>query len=519
MRGLQLCLVTAMLSAALAVPAAAAAGPDWVDCGSPGANAQCTGMSVPLDWDRPDGPTITLAVDRHKANPATRKGILFLAPGVGFDFVLSGVSQGLFAQMPNLLRDFDIIGVDPRGGGLHPFLGRLPAPVRTDAITCARPVHDPAVPSFPRSQGEFDALVAHNKAYAASCASPLLDHLDTTNIAKDLDAVRAMLGESTVSMFHYGYGGPLAHTYASLFPHRIRAMAVDSPPDHTVPSAARVADYAVTVEREFTRFAEWCDRSPRQPGNATFPGCWLHGQDVRAVYDALLRKADTDPVQLDLPKGPAGDAETVHVRGNDLAFLTEQLLEIGDMPAPYGLGWANLSLAISEAQSGSSEMFALVYRYSWGYRDLWTPLRAGGCQDFPAQVQGYQDLRARERMVAALAPHTRGASQAWDMMTGCIGWPAAGTNPPKPLIARGAPPILIVGAKGNPWAPYEGVLLTSAQIENSVVLTYEGDAHIAFLSSPCVVRHLEDYLETASAPPRGTSCPAIPTGPPQPGSR
>jgi len=511
MRGFTLFLATFVLGTALAAPAAAVE-QDWVDCGSTGADAQCTTMSVPLDWNRPNGPAITLAVDRHKANPATRKGILFLAPGVGFDFVLSGLSRGLFAQMPNMLRDFDIIGVDPRGGGLHPLYGPQPAPFRTDRVDCTEPVHDPALSSFPRSQGEYDALVAHNRAFAASCDTPPLGHMDTTAQARDLDAVREALGEPTASFFLYGYSGPLAQTYASLFPQHIRAMAVDSPVDHSLPSVARVADYAATVEREFTRFVEWCDRSPRQPGNPTFPGCELHGQDVLAIYDSVLDKADTVPVRLDLPAGPPGPAETVLVRGDDLAFLTEQLLEIGDMPAPYGLGWANLAFAINEVNTGrGATVFASVYRYSWGFHDLWNPYRAGGCQDFPAQVTGFADLAARERLVATLAPHTRGASQAWDMMTGCIGWPSAGTNPPKPTIVRGAPPILITGAKGNPWAPYEGLRLMSAQIENSVLLTYEGDAHIAFLSSECVVRQLENYLETAVAPPRGSTCPAIPT--------
>ncbi|MEV4317958.1 alpha/beta hydrolase [Actinocrispum sp. NPDC049592] len=513
MQGLTIGLVTAVLATALTTPATAApraTEPDWVNCG---VDAQCAKVSVPLEWDRPSGAKITLAVDRHKTDPATRKGVLFLAPGVGFDMVIAGIRQGLLAQMPEVLRDFDIVGVDPRGGGLHPFNGRLPAPFRSDSIECTERVHDPAVNSFPRNETEYAELVRHNRAYAASCANPLLDHMDTTNIARDLDAVRAALGESTVSMFLYGYGGPLTQTYASLFPQRIRAIAVDSPPDHTVPSAARVAGYALTVEREFTKFAEWCDRSPWQPTNPAFPGCQLHGQDVGAVYDSVLRQGDTRPVRLDLPPEPGrpGPAETVLVRGNDLAFLTEQLLEIGDMPAPYGLGWSNLSIAISQAAQGVSPTFASVYRYSWGYRDLWNPIRAGGCQDFPAQVKDFADLKARERLVAALAPHTRGASQAWDMMTGCIGWPAAGTNPPKPSPAPDAPPILIVGARGNPWAPYEGLLATAAQIRRSVVLTYEGDAHIAFLSSPCVVRNIEQYLVTAVAPPAGSSCPAIPT--------
>jgi pimeloyl-ACP methyl ester carboxylesterase len=499
MRGRVAALAAALLITALAQPASAATGPEWVACGT---DAQCAKTTVPLDWSRPDGPRITLAFDRHLANPATRKGVLFLAPGIGFDFVLTGVTTGLFSKFPDVLRDFDIIGVDPRGGGLHPLYGRQPAPFRSDSIECGVPVHDPGVSSFPRNQTEFNALIQHNKVYAASCTSPLQNHMDAATQAKDLDAVRAVLGEQTISMFTYGYTGPVGQTYADLFPHRVRAMVMDSPPDHSVPGIVRVTDYASTVEREFNRFADWCDRSTN---------CSLHGQDVRTVYDQLLSQADQQPVRLDLPPEPGrpGPGETVFVRGDDLAFLTEQLLEIGDLSLQgSGNGWAALAVAISQAGTGTSPTFAYVYRYSWGYRDFWNPYRAGACQDFPATAA---DVRAAEPIVATVAPHTRGASQAWDVMSGCVGWPARGTNPPKPSIVRGAAPILIVGAQGNPWSPYEGVTTVSAEIENSALLTYAGDAHITFLSSQCAVDHMQTYLETLVTPPKGTVCPAIPT--------
>lgn len=154
-----------LLVAVVAPPASAApARPDWVPCG---VGAECAKIAVPLDWDRPGGPKITLAFNRHRADPAHRKGVLFMAPGVGFDFLLTDVRAGVFAMFPGLLRDFDLIGVDLRGGGVHPFTGRLPAPVRSDAIDCGRPVHGPGVTVFPRSAAEVGALVRHNRAYEA----------------------------------------------------------------------------------------------------------------------------------------------------------------------------------------------------------------------------------------------------------------------------------------------------------------------------------------------------------------
>ncbi|MGW5741319.1 alpha/beta hydrolase [Amycolatopsis sp. NPDC003861] len=488
-----------LLVAVVAPPASAApARPDWVPCG---VGAECAKIAVPLDWDRPGGPKITLAFNRHRADPAHRKGVLFMAPGVGFDFLLTDVRAGVFAMFPGLLRDFDLIGVDLRGGGVHPFTGRLPAPVRSDAIDCGRPVHGPGVTVFPRSAAEVGALVRHNRAYEASCAGPLPGHLDTVTQAKDLDAVRAALGEERASFFFYGYAGP-GQAYARLFPHRVRAMAMDSPLDHSVPVVVRAAEYASAVEREFTRFVAWCHRSAN---------CVLHGQDVPAVYDALLREADRHPVRLDLPPEPGRpepQQTTVAVRGDDLAFLTEQLLEIGDLTLPGGgMGWADLATAIQQASRGTSPVFAFVYRYSWGFRDLWNPMRAGMCEDYPASAA---DLLAARPIVAAAAPHTRGASQAWDALGGCVGRRTPATNPPRPAIIRDAPPILIVGAEGNPWSPYGNVARVSAQIQGSVLLKYAGDAHIAFLSSPCVAGRIEAYLDDLELPARGTVCPAIP---------
>ncbi|MDX3192791.1 alpha/beta fold hydrolase [Streptomyces sp. MN03-5084-2B] len=497
MRGRIAALVVLLLTA-LARPVAAAPGLEWVPCG---VAAECTKIAVPLGWDAPDGPKITLAFNRHKADPAHRKGVLFVAPGVGFDFLLADVRAGVFAMFPDLLRDFDLVGVDLRGGGVHPFNGRQPAPFRSDAVECGLPVHDPAVRSFPRTRAEVDALVRHNQAYAASCAGPSPGHLDAVTQARDLDAVRAALGEPKVSFFFYGYTGP-GQAYASLFPHRVRAMAMDSPLDHSVPVVVRAAEYASTVEREFGRFVAWCERSPE---------CALNGQDVAAVYDALLRRADRQPVRLDLPPEPGRpqpQQATVFVRGDDLAFLTEQLLEIGDLTLPgSGTGWADLATAIRQAAGGTSPTFAFVYRYSWGYRDLWNPLRAGQCQDYPASVT---DLAVARPLVAALAPHTRGASQAWDALSGCAGGGAAATNPPGVTVVRDAPPILLVGTQGNPWSPYGNVTRVSAQILGSVLLTYAGDAHIAFLSSPCVAGHIQAYLDTLALPGRDTVCPAAP---------
>ena len=136
-------------------------------------------------------------------------------------------------------------------------------------------------------------MVDHNRAVARSCLQEtgrLLLHADTVSVARDHEALRIALGVSKVSWLGLSYGTQLGAQYAQLYPNRTRAMVLDAVLDHSMSDVLLAADAAMTVEEAFNRFVTWCD---------TAPDCALRGQDVAAVYDALVQRAQAHPIPVD----------------------------------------------------------------------------------------------------------------------------------------------------------------------------------------------------------------------------
>ncbi len=189
----------------------------WTPCNG---NLQCATLVVPLDYARPDGPTIPIAVARHPAEvPAARIGSLVIDPGGPGVSGIDDMTNELDSLTPQLLDDFDIVLFDPRGVE------------RSDPVTCG-PV-TPSAPSIPApsTPSQRATTIAGLKAYAAACekASPtLLPYVGTVEVARDMDRLRQALGDGGLTYMGQSYGTLLGLTYASLFPTHIRAMVLDS---------------------------------------------------------------------------------------------------------------------------------------------------------------------------------------------------------------------------------------------------------------------------------------------------
>jgi pimeloyl-ACP methyl ester carboxylesterase len=223
---------------------------DFAPC--PGsAVTQCGTLRVPANWAHPKGPKIDVAVARRPADdPARRIGTLFYNPGGPGDGGVKYVVAADTFFSKALRARFDIVSVDPRG-----VAGSTP-------ITCGIAALTPEYTFFPRTQQQFDAMVAHNRAVARSClrrTGPLLLHADTVSVARDHEALRIALGVSKVSWLGLSYGTQLGAQYAQLYPRRTRAMVLDAALDHSAPDVVVNADAAMTVEEAFDRFATWCD--------------------------------------------------------------------------------------------------------------------------------------------------------------------------------------------------------------------------------------------------------------------
>jgi pimeloyl-ACP methyl ester carboxylesterase len=457
-RALALVLTTALALGVAAGPAVADPVDRlaWSPCGEHG--AECGTVRVPLDWDRPGGDRITLAVSRLRAaDPDRRIGVLLFNPGGP-----GGAAAPLVRDLPDLfpqdLRDrFDIVGVDPRGVG-----GSVPA------IACEQPPMDPAVDQFPATRPEFDRLAAYNREVAEGCrraTGPLIDHVDTVSAAKDFDVVRAALGESRVSWLGLSYGTLLGATYAQLFPGRLRAAVLDGAVDHTIGSRRLALDEARVTEDLFARFADWC---------AEDPACALHGRDVVAEYRALLDRAPT----------PGGATAA------QIGYGAYSVLAVRDQ-------WPALAelLVPALAEHPDTSGFAGVGSDA-AYRVI-------ACHDFPSTVRGYPDLAGRMHEIRRVAPTTHGYVEGWDVQAGCLGWPVRPANPWGPTPVRGGQHVLVVGGEHDPATPHEWAVGLAAQIRGSHLLTWTGVGHTAFFNDDDTRRReVEHLIAPRSAPGR-----------------
>ena len=458
----------------------------WHSCGADAPVAlECAELAVPLDYNQPQGDQITIGLNRLKAtDPARRIGSLVFNPGgpggAATDYVaLEAAGTRVFT--PALRERYDVIGMDPRGVGTS-------TPVRCDPA-----IWNTAVSRFPRDEAEYDRLVAHNQALGESClrlTGPLLGHVDTVSVARDLEAVRVALDDGKLNYLGLSYGTQLGHTYAALFPGNIRAMALDGALDHAVAPLAMLVDEASAYERELGRFARWCEQTP---------SCALHGQNVEGVYDGLVQQATAQP--LPAPKCAELGVCRPTVTGEDIRLNAQGYLLFKDGALGGAFpGWAELATVLADARAGDASGLAsgVAQNDTSGY----FAALAIGCADWITPITRYEDITATTLLAQVVAPHTQGASQTWTFQTGCGGWPTPVVNPQQTAIVRDAPPILIVNATDDPSTAYPWAIGLFKQIEGSVLLTREGDGHTSYWQQgPSRTRDAIDaYLLTGAVP-------------------
>ena len=445
---------------------------DFAPC--PGSTVvRCGTLRVPADWSDPKGPKINVAVARRPADdPAHRVGTLFYNPGGPGDGAVDNVIAADTFFSATLRARFDIVGVDPRGVG-----GSTP-------ISCGVPALTPDYTFFPRTQREFDAMVAHNRAVAKSClqqTGPLFLHADTVSVARDHEAVRIALGVSKVNWLGLSYGTQVGAQYAQLYPNRTRAMVLDAALDHSSPEVQLTADAIKTVEEAFDRFAEWCD---------TAADCVLRGQDVGAVYDKLVRDADQNPIPVEGALRP--------VTGDDIRMNTPNWLAAKTPNVLAGeLSWPVFSEVIRRAVAGDAQYFA--FGPPRGPTDFLFSRIANHCGDYVADIHTFAEMQQRIEMGRQLAPHLQGGSEFWQGGL-CIGYPFEVANPQRSLKVKGVP-TLIVHATHDPSVSYQWAFGLAEQIRGSSVLSRIGDGHTSYYTSDCARDATDQFLLTMRSAP------------------
>ncbi len=439
---------------------------------------------MPLDYADPGGRSINIALIRLPATEqANRIGSLLTNPGgpgaSGVDFVRQNAEQIFSAD----LRDhFDIVGFDPRG------VGDSTAVVCVDDATMDK-LND--LDPSPDTPAEQKALIDAARQFDAACqanSSDLLPHMSTADAARDMDLIRAAVGDPKMTYLGFSYGTFLGATYAGLFPDHVRAFVLDGALDPTLTFDQRNETQAVSFAQTFNRFLEFC---------ASDKTCqFRNGGKPGPAFDALMARIDKTP----LPATAIGDPRTV---GPGLAFT-------GMLAALYSRStWDILGQGLALAQKGDGSILLLLAdsynerQPDGSYHNVSAANNAVNCLDYvaPTDPAAYQ---AQAPELEKEAPRF-GEVVAYSGLT-CAFWPVHPTSDPGVITAAGAPPIVVVGTTGDPATPYDWAVKLAGQLRSGVLLTREGEGHTAYGTSDCINSAVDTYLIDLTVPANGTTC-------------
>jgi len=462
----------------------------WIPCRD---GFQCATAAVPLDYDKPAAAKITLSLIRLPAgSPSRRIGSLFLNPGGPGD---SGVDFARFAKfLPLELRArFDIIGFDPRGVARS-------TPLRCyDTLDQAAADRPPFL--FPVTTAEENLQRIADQKLAAACAKhggPILDHMSTADVARDLDLLRRTVGDTQLNYLGYSYGSMLGQTYANLFPSKVRAMVIDGVLDPiawtigrgneaaTEPFSARIGS-DIGAQATLGEFFRLCD--------AAGPDCAFSGSSAQR-YAALATRLRQHPVTFT-------DQELIAVT---LGFLSQ--------PS----AWPAAAALLADLERQASPQVVGQRVAAIGDR---IGARTAVQQPYPNLVEGFPGVAcsdsvnpdrfsAWQNTADAAARHGYfGRLETW-ASSPCLPWPGSAGQDRylSPWTARTAKPVLVVGNYFDPATPYQGAVTASRLLPNSRLLSYAGWGHTAaFLQSNfCINTAVTDYLVTTHPPAPGTVC-------------
>jgi pimeloyl-ACP methyl ester carboxylesterase len=445
----------------------------WSPCNG---DLQCGTLTAPLDYNNPQGATIGIAVERHLAeDPAQRIGSLVINPGGPGVSGIDDFANELSVLTPGLLDDFDIVTFDPRGVE------------RSDPVTCGEtpgatpgPLPDPV----PQTAAEQQTTIAGLRQFAADCekaSGAVLPYVGTVDVARDLDRLRAALGDSELTYMGQSYGTLLGATYAQLFPTHIRAMVLDSAIDPALSFSQMSLGQAEGFEAELESFFAWC------AGTTACP--WRTTSDPTAALEAVIARSRASPV-------PASDGRTAGA-GELYNALLDGLYSETD--------WSMLGSALAaDAAGNGTEVVAMSDAYSRdGSTNGSDAAEAVDCLDHPVSkdLATYPSLATK---FAASAP-IFGPLLAWGEAA-CAVWPVAPTRTPAPATAPGSPPILVVGTTHDPATPYAWAVSLAGELSHGDLLTVDGDDHVSYFYSSCVRAYVQSYFISLTTPPVGATC-------------
>lgn len=444
----------------------------------------CGTMRVPTDYADPTGKTKQLVLIRvHLTSQTTKKGSMLVNPG-GPGGSGTNLAIGLALDLPlAVLKNFDLIGFDPRGVG------------ESSPVTCLSAAEKDkynATTSDPQTQAQISEFSDDVKSFATSCASKYdgLEHINSVETARDMDQIRRAVGDEKLTYLGYSYGTTLGAVYATLFPDKVRALVLDGAVDPSITDLEATEAQLVGFEKAFDRFAADC----------VAKGC-ASGPDPRATVQSLLVSSAKAPI----PSSVAAETRKA----------SDGIVTTGVISALYDKGeWPVLDKAIAQAKAGDSAgLFKLADSYNQrfvsdgkvSYSNLQDSNLAVNCND---STTTFSLPDSQKYATAWRKKYTLfGGNFGWGLYS-CSQWNTR-RHPLPTISAPDAAPILVVGTKNDPATPYSGaVSLTKALGGKTMLLSWEGDGHTAYPKTTCVSDAVNAYLIDLTVPAANTDCPA-----------
>jgi pimeloyl-ACP methyl ester carboxylesterase len=443
---------------------------------------QCARLTVPLDYAKPAGRTIELEVLKSPAaNKKQRIGSLVINPGgpgaSAVDFVAAASAN--FGS--ELRQAFDLVGFDPRGVGESTPLTCL-SDAGLDRMLSSDPDPDSRAETL-----RTDALVT---AFGKGCEkhdAGLTAHVSTQEVARDMDVLRAALGDPRLGYFGFSYGTYLGAQYAGMFPQRVGRMVLDGPIDPSLSSEQTGLIQARGFETALRAYVGHCvDQG----------GCFLGSTVDEGTHRIreLLDSVDAKPLSA-----------------TPTRKLTEGYALLGVWQPLYERAqWSLLDAALRSAFAGNGAgLLSLADLYTdrgpSGFRDNSTQLLyAVNCLDHDDGIPSSR-VRSVEPEFEKASP-TFGRVFAYTL-SACENWPVHTGRTGAPIAAKGSPPIMVVGTTRDPATPIAGARGLVRQLDNAVLVTRDGDGHTAYhQGSRCVDTTIEAYLVSGKVPSHEVDC-------------
>ncbi|WP_051466991.1 alpha/beta hydrolase [Actinomadura oligospora] len=446
---------------------------------------QCASVRVPLDYAKPGGRTIDLALLRFAATDRAHHigSLLFNFGGPGASGTESlAESAGRFQDLAGR---YDLVGFDPRGVG------------QSTAVTClddAELDRFLALDSSPDDAAEVKTVEDMDAAFTRACekhSGALLPHVGTAPAARDMDVIRAVLGDARLHYFGLSYGTQLGANNAHQLPGNVGRLVLDGAVDTKIGAVDLSLQQAAAFQRALGNFASYCAGL----GAASCP----MGRNRSTVLASVQRFADgldDHPLRTGQPARPL--TQNLGVTGISAALYDQTTWKIlARALADAAKGDGTLLLALADLQNGRGE--------DGHYANLLAANTAISCADTTGRAT-VADVRHELPRFRNASP-IFGPGLAWGLLT-CTGWPYKGDEAGNEVSAPSAAPIVVVGNEGDPATPYAWAPALTREIGGkAVLLSLRGQGHTAYLTgNRCVVNTVDAYLLDGKVPKNGTRC-------------